>query len=97
MSRDSLRREGLEDLRREIDRIDSGLIALLAERMGVVERVIAVKTRDNLPAIIPERIEDVVAHVRTEAAAQGLEPELAETVWRNLIDWVCRYEARHLG
>jgi len=97
MASDSARPDRLDELRREIDRIDSGLIALLAERMGIVERVIAVKTRDNLPAVIPERIEDVVAHVRAEANAQGLQPDLAETVWRNLIDWVCRYEARHLG
>jgi isochorismate pyruvate lyase len=94
---DGIQPDTLQDLRGEIDRIDGGLVALLAERMGIVERVIAVKARDNLPALIPDRVEDVVAHVRAEAASKGLQPDLAETVWRNLIDWVCRYEARHLG
>jgi isochorismate pyruvate lyase len=53
--------EGLADLRAVIDRIDRDIVALLAERVRCLDRVIAVKARDNLPAAIPERIEGVVA------------------------------------
>lgn len=83
---------GLSDLRGTIDRIDREIVALLAERVRCLDQVIAVKRRDDLPAAIPERVEQVVAHVRGEAAAAGLPPDLAEMLWRRLIDWSIAYE-----
>jgi len=89
--------ESLTDLRAAIDRIDRDLVALLAKRVGCLEQVIAVKARDNLPAAIPERVEAVVANVRSEAEAAGMPPDLAEKLWRALIDWSIAYEERHLS
>lgn len=89
--------EGLADLRAVIDRIDRDIVALLAERVKVLDQVIAVKSRDNLPAAIPDRIEGVVANVRGEAEAAGMPPDLAEEIWRRLIDWSIAYEDRYLG
>lgn len=89
--------EGLADLRAVIDRIDRDIVALLAERVKVLDQVIAVKARDNLPAAIPDRIEGVVANVRGEAEAAGMPPDLAEEIWRRLIDWSIAYEDRYLG
>ena len=86
----------LSELRGTIDRIDREIVALLAERVRCLDRVIAVKRRDNLPAAIPERVEEVVAHVRSEAAAAGMPPDLAEMLWRRLIDWSIAYEDGHL-
>ncbi len=82
--------------RATIDRIDREIVALLAERVRCLDRVVEVKTRENLPAAIPERVEEVVAHVRAEAEAAGLPPDLAEMLWRRLIDWSIAYEERHL-
>lgn len=87
---------GLSDLRCTIDRIDREIVALLAERVRCLDEVVAVKRRDNLPAAIPERVEQVVAHVRSEAAAAGMPPDLAEMLWRRLIDWSIAYEDGHL-
>jgi isochorismate pyruvate lyase len=86
----------MPELREVIDRIDRDLVALLAERVRCLDQVVAVKTRENLPAAIPERVEEVVAHVRAEAEAAGMPPDLAEMLWRRLIDWSIAYEERHL-
>lgn len=88
--------KNLPELREIIDRIDREIVALLAERVRCLDRVIAVKHRDNLPAAIPERVEEVVAHVRGEAVAAGMPPDLAEILWRRLIDWSIAYEDGHL-
>ncbi len=87
----------LSQLRATIDRIDREIVALLAERVRCLDKVVDVKTRENLPAAIPERIEEVVAHVRAQAQAAGMPPELAELLWRRLIEWSISYEERHLG
>jgi isochorismate pyruvate lyase len=89
-------RDGLADLRAEIDRIDEAIVSLLAQRMGVVETVIGVKVRKGLPARIPDRVEEVVAHVRAAAADKGAPPDLAETVWRAIIEWTIAHEEQAL-
>lgn len=86
----------LADVRREIDRVDSALVALLAERQKLVERVVAIKERDNLPAFIPARVDEVLSNVTRQAAGAGLAPELARTLWKAMIDWFIALEDAHL-
>ena len=89
--------ETMQDIRAEIDRLDVALIALLVERAGYIDRAAVVKTKAGLPARIAGRVEQVVANVRAEAEAQGLAPDLAETLWRQLIDWSIAREETVLG
>jgi isochorismate pyruvate lyase len=89
--------ETLSDLRREIDVLDEQIVRLLASRMQVVKRVVKVKRRDGLPANIPKRVEEVVAAARKRAQAEGLPPELAELLWRDMINWIIGYEDQHLA
>jgi isochorismate pyruvate lyase len=77
----------MAELRCEIDRIDGALVRLLAERVTYVDRAAVLKARDGLPARIDSRIAEVIANVRDKALAGGLDPQLAETVWRLLIEW----------
>ncbi|WP_323005894.1 chorismate mutase [Pseudorhodobacter sp.] len=79
--------ETMQDIRAEIDRLDVALIELLAARAGYIDRAAIVKIGAGLPARIDDRVEEVVANVRLAAEAQGLPPDLAETLWRQLIDW----------
>ncbi|MDT3377495.1 chorismate mutase [Labrys portucalensis] len=88
--------ETLADLRREIDAIDEKLVHLLASRLEVVQRVVKVKNRDGLPANIPERVEEVVASACRRAEIEGLPPELAELIWRDMVAWIIDYENQHL-
>lgn len=83
------------DIRAEIDRIDGRLVSLLVERMGYIDRAAEIKPALGLPARIDDRVEDVVDKVRIRAMAEGLDPDLAEALWRRLIDWsIAREEAR---
>lgn len=87
----------LTALREQIDGIDARIVELLAARMAVVDEVVAVKRAEGLPALIPERVEEVTGKVRQHAAAHGVSPELAETVWRAMMKWVIAYEAARLA
>lgn len=87
----------MAELRAEIDRVDAGLVALLAERAGYIDRAAAIKAAAGLPARIGWRVEEVVARVRAHAGARGLPPDLAEMLWRRLIDWSIAREEERLG
>lgn len=91
------RERALAPFRAEIDAIDREMVALLARRFDVVQRVIEVKRAEGLAALLPERVEDVVEKVKDEAQAQGVPPDLAETLWRDLIQWIVDYEHARLG
>lgn len=73
------------ELRREIDRIDRALVALLAQRQGYIERAAAIKS-ERLRIRDEDRIEDVITKVLAEAARLGLSAAIAEPVWRELME-----------
>ncbi|MCW5697973.1 MAG: chorismate mutase [Bauldia sp.] len=84
------------EIRAEIDRLDRALVALLGERFAYVRRMAAVK-QDPGEALDPDRVEDVLARVVAEARAQGLDPDLIEAMWRQLIEWNVAFEARTIA
>jgi isochorismate pyruvate lyase len=87
----------MADIRAEIDRIDAGLVRLLAERAAYIDRAAVIKATAGLPARITPRVEQVVANVRDHAQAHGLSPDLVEMLWRRLIDWSIAREETRLG
>lgn len=91
------RQSVLAGFRAEIDAIDVEIVALLAKRMAVVDRVIVAKRSHGLPALIPDRVEEVAANVRRHAGAEGIAPDLPEAVWRAMMDWVISYEDQRLN
>ncbi|WP_421760025.1 chorismate mutase [Devosia sp.] len=80
-----------EDVRAEIDRIDQGLLTLLAERHRYVTRMAEIKT-DPHEAHDPVRIEAVIAKQRKRAEELELDEDQAELIWRTLISWNVNYE-----
>lgn len=81
----------MEELRVAIDALDARLVALLAVRQAYIERAAQLKTgRDQVRD--PARIEDVVAKVIAEGRRAGLAAEIAEPVWRALIEASIRHE-----
>jgi isochorismate pyruvate lyase len=74
-------------LRAEIDRIDRSLVMLLAERARYIDRAAAIKPAAGLPARIDERVAEVIAKVRAESCQHGLDADLAENLWRHMIEW----------
>ena len=87
----------LGPLRARIDAVDGRIVEALAERMRLVGEVVAIKERHDIPARLGDRVEAVVAHVRAEAAARHCPPDLAERVWRLLIEWTIAYEERRMA
>jgi isochorismate pyruvate lyase len=88
--------EDLAEVRAEIDAIDAKLVTLLAQRQKFVSKVIDIKKRDGLPALIPGRVEEVIHNAATRAEAVGMSPDLARVVWRTMVNWFVAYEEEWL-
>ncbi len=87
----------MAELRVQIDALDGQIVAMLKRRAGYIDRAAELKPAEGLPARIDDRVEEVVARVRRRAEAEGLEPELVESVWRLLIEWSIAREEKVLG
>jgi isochorismate pyruvate lyase len=87
----------MEEVRTGIDAVDADLVRLLVQRAGYIDRAAVLKAPLNLPARIDWRVEEVVAKVRATAEREGLDPALAEALWRRLIDWSIAREEASLG
>jgi isochorismate pyruvate lyase len=81
----------MPEVRDEIDRLDRELVKLLSERQRYIERAAEIKS-DRAAVRDEERINDVVGKVLKEARRAGLSVEIAEPVWRTLVDRSIAYE-----
>jgi len=87
--------KNMEEVRAEIDRIDAGLVDLIGERFTYVDRAWQLKL-SPAEARVPWRIQQVIDRVRARAQEQGLPPELAEALWRQMIGRFIQYEEEKL-
>ncbi|QBF32967.1 chorismate mutase [Thalassococcus sp. S3] len=87
----------MAELRAAIDELDREIVAKLAQRARYIDRAAELKRENGLPANIPARVEEVVSRVRTTAGEAGFDADLAETIWRAMIDWSIAREEQHLG
>ena len=85
-------RDSMQDVRREIDRLDDEIVALMALRQRQIERAVRVKQVLGLPARVPARVDEVLARVADAAAREGLDQGLAHRLWQDMIEWSIRLE-----
>src|SRR5438552_18743714 len=81
----------LDDLRRDIDRVDEVLVRLLNERARCACEVGKLKKTLGIEVYQPEREKEVIAHVRSVAVEGPLGPDAIARLFERIID-----EARSL-
>ena len=83
--------QSMADVRQGVDSLDRALVALLAERQRYMDAAARIKP-DRDAVFDQARIDDVVAKVLVAAEAHHLSPDIAEPVWRLLIDRCIAHE-----
>ena len=85
---------GLDDLRRDIDRVDEVLVRLLNERARCVCEVGRLKKELGVEVYQPDREKEVLAHVRSVAKEGPLGPDAIGRLFERIIDEARRLERR---
>ncbi len=75
----------LTRIRKNIDDLDGMIITLLAKRQDFVSAAGKLK-KDKQAVLDPKRVEQVIEKMRVRALSSGLSPEIAERVYRTIID-----------
>ena len=83
----------LDEVREAIDGLDKELIELLARRQKLVRQAGRLKPKNDVQAVsAPERVAQVLASRCAYAGKAGLSPDVAEAVWRSMIDVFIKLE-----
>jgi isochorismate pyruvate lyase len=83
--------EKMSDVRYEIDRLDRLLVQLIKERQDYMDA--AARIKDSRAVVRDEaRIEDVMRKVLAACEKEGLSPDIAEPVWRTMMEACIAYE-----
>ena len=82
----------IQDVRTHIDRLDSQIVPLLAERSFYVGEAAKFKT-EKKDVVVPERIEQIILRVRHMAVENGTDPDLIERIYRSMLDAYIMFEA----
>lgn len=84
----------LDELRRNIDRVDEVLVRLLNERARCACEVGRLKKEQGVEVYQPEREKEVLRHVRNVAAEGPLGPDAIGRLFERIIDEARRLERR---
>ena len=85
--------DSLEDVRENIDQIDQKVIQLLGQQQFYVKQTARFKKSDN-EVKAPARVEAIIAKVRILAAENNLDADIAEAVYRTMIDGFIKKELK---
>jgi len=81
----------MAEVREGVDALDRELVGLLVRRQAYMSAAARIK-QDREAVHDDARIEDVVEKVVAEARKQGLSENIAEPVWRKLIERCIAFE-----
>lgn len=85
----------LDEVRKNIDRIDDEIVKLIAERAGYVKQASGFKRNED-EVNAPDRCKAIYTKVRKRAEEYGADPDMVEALWREMIARNIAMEMRDL-
>jgi chorismate mutase/prephenate dehydratase len=86
----------LSSLRDRIDEVDRRIIALIADRLRIVEDVIEAKLASAAPFRDREREESLIVRLRGIAVEAGVDPHQVERMYRVIMDMSVAHQEAHV-
>lgn len=84
----------IQDIRNEIDKIDRKIIELLGKRFEYVKAAAKFKTSEE-SVKAPERLKAMMQQRRIWAEEQGLNPDVIEKLYQDLVTYFMNEELHH--
>ena len=84
--------DSLEDIRKQIDKIDLRILDLISERKDLLTEVVKLKRRDQI--VDKKRIELILKKLNNEAKKRSLPSEFIEEIWNLMIKNFINYEEK---
>ena len=89
--------ENISEVRNEIDTIDRDILTLLGTRFKYVKEIVRFKEKTKESIIASDRREQVINQRRQWAVENGIDPDVIETMYRNLITYFIAEEMKEIN
>ena len=87
----------LKEIREHLDRLDTAIVQVLAERMSFIPKVANFKKDNNVERYQPEREKHILKAKRKLAEQTNVNPDLVEDLFKRIIQDAHRIEEDILG
>ncbi len=87
----------LSHLRTRLDSVDRALIALLAERHGIIQEVAVHKAEGTSRLVDAQREQEILDRLGGIAREHGLDAHFVASLYEKILDYSVRYQTDHLA
>lgn len=88
--------EILKPYRARIDALDDQIVDLLVQRIGIVDEVVQVKVAQDIPAVLPDRVAEVIERTSRRAAEKGLDAGMVRDLYTQIVAYCCDRESEKI-
>ena len=91
-----LKKEKLNKIRKELDKLDDSLIKIIKKRSNLVKRVLALKEKKN-QIVDQKRIKLILKNIKKKSIKHKIDPKITNKIWRNMIYAYIDFERRNFN
>ncbi len=89
-----LKKQKLNKIRSELDKLDNSLIKIIKKRTSLVKRVLALKERKN-QIVDQKRINVILKNIKKKSIKNKIDPKITNKIWKNMILAYIDFERRN--
>ena len=89
-----LKKEKLNKIRKELDKLDDSLIKIIKKRTNLVKRVLALKEKKN-QIVDQKRIKLILKNIKKKSIKHKIDPKITNKIWKNMIYAYIDFERRN--
>ena len=89
-----LKKEKLDKIRKDLDKLDNSLIKIIKKRTNLVKKVLALKERKN-QIVDKKRIELILKNIKQKSIKNNIDPIITNKIWKNMISAYIDFERRN--
>jgi len=91
-----LKKEKLNKIRKELDKLDDSLIKIIKKRTNLVKRVLKLKEKKN-QIIDQKRIYLILKNIKKKSIKHKIDPKITNKIWKNMIYAYIDFERRNFN
>ena len=89
-----LKKQKLNRIRVDLDKLDDSLIKLIKKRTNLVKKVLALKEKKN-QIVDKKRIVAILKNIKKKSIKNNIDPKITNRIWKNMISAYIDFEKRN--
>ena len=89
-----LKKQKLNKIRVDLDKLDNSLIKLIKKRTNLVKKVLALKEKKN-QIVDKKRIVAILKNIKRKSIKNNIDPKITNKIWKNMISAYIDFEKRN--